>query len=142
MKVFVDTNVLLDVLARREPFYAEAAHIWSLAERGKIKGLVSVISFNNVYYVVRRASSRKSAERALKLIRGVFAPVPLSVQVLNQAIDAEFRDFEDAIQFHSAIQAQAECLVTRDADHFPGKDLPVLTPTAFLASLAPDAPGR
>jgi predicted nucleic acid-binding protein len=135
MKVFVDTNVLLDVLARREPFYSDAARIWSLAERGRIVALVSVISFNNVYYIVRRASNRKSAERSLHLMRGVFTPVPLSVQILNQAIDAGYADFEDAIQFHSAIHAAADCLITRDGDHFPATDLPVISPAAFLASL-------
>jgi predicted nucleic acid-binding protein len=136
MKVFVDTNVLLDVLARREPFYSDAARIWSLAERGRIEALVLVISFNNVYYVVRKASNRKSADRSLHLMRGVFTPVPLSVQILNQAIDAKSDDFEDAIQFHSAIHAEADCLITRDADHFPTTDLPILSPAAFLASLS------
>ena len=135
MKVFVDTNVLLDVLAKREPFYQDAARIWSLAERGRIEGLVSAISFNNVYYVVRRASGRKSAEKALQLMRNVFVAVPLSVQILSQAIDGGLADFEDAIQFHSAIHAEADCLVTRDADHFPATDLPILPPAAFPAAL-------
>lgn len=135
MRVFVDTNILLDVLARREPFYPDAARIWSLAERGRIEALISVISFNNVYYVVRKASNRKSAERSLRLMRGIFTPVSLSVQILNQAIDAGYDDFEDAIQFHSAIQADADCLVTRDKGHFAATHLPVLSPAAFLASL-------
>jgi predicted nucleic acid-binding protein len=135
MKIFVDTNVLLDVLARRHPFWADAVRIWSLAERGRVEALVSVISFNNVYYIVRRASNRKSAEKSLHLMRDIFTPVPLSVQILNQAIDAGYDDFEDAIQFHSAIHAEAGCLITRDTDHFPASDLPVLSPAAFLASL-------
>jgi predicted nucleic acid-binding protein len=94
-----------------------------------------LISFNNVYYVVRRASNRKAAEKSLHLMRDIFTPVPLSVQILNQAIDAGYNDFEDAIQFHSAIHAEAGCLITRDAHHFPATDLPVLSPAAFLASL-------
>jgi predicted nucleic acid-binding protein len=138
MKVFVDTNVLLDVLARRQPFYAAAARIWSLAERAKIVGLVSAISFNNIYYVVRKASGREPAEKALLLIRDVFAPVPLSVQILNQAMDAGFDDFEDAIQFHSAIHAEAACLITRDGDRFRDRGFPVVLPGVFLASLAPE----
>lgn len=101
-------------------------------------GLVSAISFNNIYYVVRKASNRKSAEKALHLMRGVFTPVPLSVQILNQAIDAGFDDFEDAIQYHSAIHAEAGYLITRDAGHFPASDFPVLLPASFLASLAPE----
>ena len=137
MRVFVDTNVLLDVLARREPFYAHAARIWSLAELGKIEALISAISYNNIYYVMRRASNRRSAEKGLRLIRNVFTPVPLTIQVLNQAMDAGFEDFEDALQFYSALHAEADCLITRDADHFPSEDLPVLAPAAFLASLNP-----
>lgn len=136
MKVFVDTNVLLDVLARREPFYSDSARVWSLAERGKIEALVSVISFNNVYYIVRKAGTRKTADRALRLLRDVFTPVPLDIQILNQAIDSDFKDFEDAIQFHSAIRSDASCLVTRDISHFPTADLSILAPTEFLASAA------
>ena len=138
MKVFVDTNVLLDVLAKREPFYADAARIWSMAERGQIEAQVSVISFNNIYYVVRRAANRKAADQALRLMRNVFIVVPLNVQVLNQAIDASFSDFEDAIQFHSAAHAGADCLITRDAEHFPATMFPVLTPPEFLASHFPE----
>jgi predicted nucleic acid-binding protein len=138
MKVFVDTNALLDVLAKREPFYADAARIWSMAERGQIEAQVSVISFNNIYYVIRRAANRKTADQALRLMRNVFTAVPLNVQVLNQAIDAGFSDLEDAIQFHSAVHARADCLITRDAEHFTAAMFPVLTPSEFLASQLPE----
>jgi hypothetical protein len=83
-------------------------------------------------------SGRKSAEQAIRLMRNIFVAVPLSVQILNQAIDAGFRDFEDAIQFHSAVYTKAMCLITRDADHFPATDIPIITPAGFLASLAPE----
>lgn len=104
----------MDVLAKREPFYGDAARIWSLAERGRIEAQVSVISFN-------------------RLMRSVFTAVPLNVQVLSQAIDAGFRGFEDAIQFHSAVYAGAGCLITRDANHLPATAFPVLSPAQFLA---------
>lgn len=133
MRVLVDTNVLLDVLARREPFYAAAAEIWSLAERGEIHAVVSAISFNNVYYVIRRAEGRAKAERAMRLIRDVFESVPPDGQLINQAIDGGLDDFEDAIQFHSAVRAKAAGLVTRNPDHFPKSDLPILSPEEFLA---------
>ena len=133
IKAFIDTNVLLDVLARREPFYADAARLWSLCERGRVTGCVSVISFNNIYYVVRKAESKDRAEEALTLIRDVFTAVDLSAQVLGQAIDAGFDDFEDAIQFHSAVHAEASCLVTRNPDHFPFGSVPILSPREFLA---------
>jgi|WetSurMetagenome_2_1015567.scaffolds.fasta_scaffold106448_2 predicted nucleic acid-binding protein len=138
MRVFVDANVLLDVLANRRPFYRDAARIWTLAESGKIEALISAISFNNVYYVVRKASDRKTAEKALQLMRNIFVAVPLTVQILSRAIDAGFSDFEDAIQFHSAVHAGAARIITRDADHFPVADIPAISPAAFLASFAPE----
>ena len=134
MKVFVDTNVLLDVLAKREPFYRDSAHVWSLAEQATIRGLISVISFNNIYYIVRRLKGRKTAERVLGMLRDVFTPVALNGQILNQAIAAVFGDFEDALQYHSAAHADASCLVSRNPSHVPQSDLPVLTPAEFLAA--------
>ena len=132
MKVFVDTNVLLDVLARRDPFYATAAQVWSLAERGDIEASVSAISFNNVYYIVRKADSKGKADQALRLIRDVFHVVAPDSQIINQAIDAEFTDFEDALQFHSAVRAKAAHLITRNPGDFPKSTLSVLTPEEFL----------
>jgi predicted nucleic acid-binding protein len=133
MKVFLDTNVLLDVIAWREPFYEDAARIWSLSESGKLEGLVSAISFNNIYYIVRKASSGGKAQEALVALRNVFTAVALSPQILSQAIDGRFEDFEDAIQYYSAIHAGAAYLITRNADHFPSTGVLVLPPAGFLA---------
>jgi predicted nucleic acid-binding protein len=134
VRILVDTNILLDVLARREPFYAAAAAIWSLAERGEVRAVVSAISFNNVYYIVRRAEGRTRAQKAMRLIRDVFESVPPDNQIINQAIDANMADFEDAVQFHSAIRAKATYLVTRNPGDFPKSALPILTPEEFLAA--------
>ena len=73
MKLFIDTNLLLDVLAEREPFYASAARVWSLCETGVCKGFVSATSFNNVFYIVRRARNADVARKALVLMRDIFA---------------------------------------------------------------------
>ncbi len=133
MVVHVDTNVLLDVLAAREPFYAPSARVWSLAEAGRVTGVISAISYNNCYYVIRRHAGMAKALEALRLLRDVFQPVDLTAQVLNQAMDADFADFEDAIQYFSALRAGAEALVTRNPDDFPRGGLGVLTPIEFLA---------
>lgn len=77
MNAFVDTNVLLDVIARREPFYHDSASVWTLAEHRKIVGFVSAVSFTNIYYISRRLSSVERARLALRLLRDTFVPVPL-----------------------------------------------------------------
>jgi predicted nucleic acid-binding protein len=131
----IDTNVLIDVLAEREPFYSDSARVWSLAENGKIVGFVSVISFTNVFYVIRKLKDLRTAKNALLLLRLAFRPVGCDEDILNQAIDAGLKDFEDAIQYVSALESNCDCLITRNQNHFPAdEDCPVLTPTEFLAA--------
>jgi predicted nucleic acid-binding protein len=132
MRIFVDTNLLLDVLAKRDPFYPAAARIWTLAETGACEALVSAISFNNVYYIVRKARDATAARRALVLLRDVFASVAPDQRILNQAIDSDIPDFEDAIQFYSALHARADYLLTRNVGDFPAGILPILAPEEFL----------
>lgn len=135
MRVLFDTNILIDVLAHREPFYADSAALWALAERGVIDGVASAVSFTDIYYIVGRLQGEKIARRALKLLRDAFVPVACDALVIHQAIDdVQFKDFEDAVQYLSAIHCGATCLVSRNPDHFPkSTDCPVLTPSEFLA---------
>ena len=134
MNVFFDTNVLMDVLLQRHPFVDKSRAVWFLAERGKVVGLVSALSFPNIYYVARKALGAEAALSMMSLLRDTLAAVPLDEQILNQAMDAKFPDFEDAIQYFSALRADAECLLTRNPDHFPRSSLRVLSPTEFLAA--------
>jgi predicted nucleic acid-binding protein len=137
--LLVDTNVLLDVLARRAPFYEASAQVWSLAERGAVEAYISSISFNNVYYIVRKASGRQIAQQALQALRDVFDWVAPDRNIINQAVDFAGEDFEDSVQFCSAVRVQARYLVTRDPAGFPTTGPAVVTPTEFLALVAGDA---
>ena len=133
MKIFVDTNVLLDVFQERKPQYDASVTVWDMAERGQVSGFVSVISFNNIYYIISRFRDKKHAGRAIKLLRGTFSPVSFDEQILNQAIDSKMNDFEDAIQFFSAVHAATDFIITRNSKDFPKSSIPVLTPEEFLA---------
>jgi predicted nucleic acid-binding protein len=132
VRVFADTNVILDVLLRREPFAADAARIWSLAEANRIQGLVSAVSFTTLYYITRRSTRPENAVAAVKLVRSVFHPIVCNEAIIDEAIDSGFSDFEDAIQYFSARSAGADVIVTRNTRHFPAGDLPVMSPAAFL----------
>jgi predicted nucleic acid-binding protein len=135
VNAFIDTNVLLDVLANRAPFYVDAAAVWTLAEQGRIRGLVSAVSFTNIYYIVRKLRDHRTAQRTLVMLRDTFTPVACDERVLNQALDASFKDFEDAVQYFSAVQAEASVLITRNADHFPSSGaLVIATPAEFPAA--------
>ena len=136
MRLFIDTNVLLDVLARREPFYEDSAAVWSLAEQGKVEGLVSAVSFTNVFYMVRRWAGGDTAREAMRLLRDAFTAVACDLRIINQAIDSDLSDFEDAVQYFSAVHAGTDCILSRNPDDFPRRPaVPVFSPTEFLAQL-------
>jgi len=137
VNVFLDTSVLLDVLARREPFYSDSAEVWTLAERGQVRGFISTLSIANLSYLLRREASPKAARKALSVLQDIFGLVPLDARIIDHAIDSAMDDFEDAIQFFSAIRAGADILITRNGDDFPDADMAIQTPAEFLATHFP-----
>lgn len=138
MKLFVDTSILLDVLVLREPFYADSARVWTLVETGAITGFVSVLSLPNLCYLLRRSKGQAAARNGMATLRNIFALVPLEVQLTHQAIDADIDDFEDAVQFFVALRCGASVLLTRNPKGFPRPDVPVQTPSEFLAVYRPN----
>jgi predicted nucleic acid-binding protein len=134
--IFLDTNVLLDVLLARKPFLADAQRLWSLAEHRQFQAVVSSVSFLNIYYIVRRTTSRADADRALRGMRAVFQVAAVDREIIDQAIDARAIDFEDAVQHACAVRVGALCIVTRDEAHFAGLSIPAIAPDAFLAKLS------
>lgn len=108
--------------------------MWTHAETGRLHAHVSIISFTNCWYVLRRLKDRAAADRALTHLRDVFRPVDLTAQILDQAIHSHSADFEDAVQFHSAMHVGAIGIITRDPKHFPGSPIPVLSPAAFMTA--------
>jgi len=131
-RLFFDTNVLLDHLLDRPPHADPATELWSRAERRELVGLVSAISFNFVYYIVRHHSDDRTARRAIRGMRDVFEIVEADAQIIHQAIDAKFADFEDAIQHACALRAAATMILTRDARGFRRSELPVIGPVSYL----------
>ena len=97
-KLFFDTNILLDVVLRREPFVRDSAAIWAMCESGAAHGFVSAISLNNVHYVAAKFIGRDNAMSAVRLILAIFTVVPLDLDILREASDVPHIDFEDDIQ--------------------------------------------
>ena len=137
-RLFFDTHVLLDHLLDREPFADDATELWSMAERREIVGYISALSFNFVYYIVRHYAHERAARRAIKGLRDVFEIAEVDAQIIHQAIDSPFPDFEDAIQHACAVRTGATHLVTRDLAGFRKSEVPVISPDAYLASRTED----
>ena len=112
-RIFVDTNVLLDVLLEREGFYYDALKIWANAELGKVEAYIAAISLNNVHYVMRRLKSETTAMIAVKILMQIFKVVSVDADILRLAVDFHDKDFEDDIQLQCALRAKCTQLFTR-----------------------------
>ena len=132
MKLFLDTNVVIDVIAAREPFVADSRAIFDLCESGKADGRVSALTFCTVSYVLRKFVTSGTMRTKLREFRNILTPVDLSVSLLDKAIASSIADFEDAVQFYTAVYSEADYIITRNVRHFPQDNIPVLTPTDFL----------
>ena len=130
-KVFIDTNILLDVILRRKEFFELAADVWADCENRKVQGFVSAISINNMHCVMRKFVTSDVALEYVRLVLNVFSIVSLDESILRLAVDLPQKDFENAIQTFSAVQIKADCIVTRDRWHFSGNYMPVVTPAEY-----------
>ena len=136
MKVFLDTNVLVDYLNKREPFFATAAQVIDVCGRNDIIGIVSSLSIINAAYIMRKAYTKDSLLLKISWMTKRFDISPINKQAITDAIASHPSDFEDAVQYFSAVQAGADLIITRDTNGFQGLDLPVMTPTEFLTRCA------
>jgi predicted nucleic acid-binding protein len=136
-RVFFDTNVLLDILLRRDPFYVAASQIWLKVESGELEGLVSLPSLGTIFYLVRKRSDLNTARQALSTICRVLQVADCPSQAGRMALQSHMPDFEDALQYAIATLGGADCFLTRNPSDFPrhGK-VPVLTPEELLKTLA------
>ena len=144
MKVFLDTNIILDLLLEREG-YVEAAKILQLQEEGVLTTCVSILTIINVAYVYKKTVGQRMAVVNLKYLSALMEVLPMDGTMLQQAIYMEGPDFEDLLQAVCAVKAKCDYLVTRNGkDFMTGTGLspeqlalpPVLTPADFLQQAA------
>jgi len=132
MKLFIDANVVLDVLLQRSEFVAASQRVLSLCATRKHEGGISSLSVCNLMYVVRRYLPLTEARKRMRRIVEWLPMIPLGVQDVARALDEDHPDFEDAVQVNCAAQWGAEVIVTRNQKDFAHASVPVLEPEAFL----------
>lgn len=134
-KILLDTNIVIDLLAKREPFYPEAARLFSLADRKVISLFVSALSFANVNYVLLRQRKPEEAKLILRKLKLLVGVLNLDEKVISLSLnDNEFKDFEDALQYYSAIENDIEVIISRNLKDFQSSKLPVLTAEQYIKS--------
>lgn len=136
-KLFIDTNIVLDLLAKREPFYESSAKLFSLADRNVIQLTVSSLTFANTNYVLSKLKSASEAKEILRKFKLLVQIVSLSEKIVDLALnDSEFKDFEDGLQYYSAIESNQDIIITRNQKDFKSSLLSIMSAEEFLSSLS------
>ncbi len=132
-KLFIDTNIVIDLLSRREPYYEEAANLFSLADKKIIELGISSLTIANTSYTLLRQTNSKSAKEILRKLRLIINILPLDDKIIGLALnDDSFSDFEDGLQYFTALENNQDLIITRNLKDFKNSNLPVMTARQFL----------
>ena len=137
MKLFIDTNVMVDLLAHRQPFYEEAFVLFSLVDKERYDAVVASMSYATTAYVLGRGVPHEKIALTLRQFSSIVEIAAVDEKAVRKAIadDCKFVDIEDAMQYYTALQASCDCIITRNKKDFVNSDIPVFTPAEFLASI-------
>ncbi len=128
MKALIDTNIVLDFLLQREPFFQDAELLFKKIDEGKIMGYVTATTLTDIFYISRkRTQSVELARQAVSDTLTVMAICPIDRVVLESAFNSGLSDFEDAVQIFSAVSQKLDSIVTRDAKGFLSSPIPVFS---------------
>lgn len=132
MKVLIDTNVILDVLANRKQFVDAAQKVFKLCEVKQVEGFISALSVPNIVYIMRKELDSKKIKSILDKLLLIFDVAELKPDDLKNAVTLDFEDYEDAIHSAQATRIKADYIITRNIKDFSGSGVPAITPADFL----------
>ena len=134
MKVFLDANVLIAVLNREYPLYSHAAQVLSLADNKRVTHYVSPLSIAIAFYFASKKSGQKQAKCKIALLMEHVKTAPLDHASVTEPLGAPIiEDLEDGMQYHAALKAGCEVIVTEDLNDFYFSEIPVMDAEGFLA---------
>lgn len=140
-RLFVDTNIVIDLFAKREPFYTEAATLFSLADTKKLYLSVSALTFANANYILLQSKKQDEAKLILRKLKLIVSVLSLDEKIVGLSLnDNDFKDYEDALQYYSALDNGAEAIITRNLRDFKKSKLPVMTAAQFLKNFLKENP--
>lgn len=133
MNVFLDTNVVLDFMGEREDFFENASTIFSMIEDKTISASVSALTIINCAYILKKAYSKEVMLNKVDILCQMLDVMPIEKSQLQSAIQMKPYDYEDAVQYLSALPHHPDVIITRDEKGFRDFGIPVMTPSEFVS---------
>ena len=133
MKVLIDANVILDFILRREPYYESAAKINILSEKGYICGYISSSAVTDIYYIAKKELKDKGT--VIALLKNILKTIRIAAVTeggIHEALDLEWDDFEDSVQYVAGQSISADYIITRNPKDFADSQIKIMLPSEFL----------
>lgn len=132
-KALIDTDVILDFLFDRKPFSDDASKILSLCESKQIQGFITSIMLSNIYYLLRKTAKHEKVIESLKMLMKILDIVTTDKTCVLDALNSEFKDFEDALQnFSAENDKEIKIIITRNIKDYKSSNLSIMEPEIYL----------
>ncbi len=131
-KLFIDTDIAFDLLLQRGPFYIYAARLFTLAERQEVSLYISSLCFNNLHYLLSKQHGWLESRRILSQFKLLVNVLAVDDKIISLALSSPFKDFEDAIQYYTAVENNIPAIITRNLKDYKEAAIPVMTAEACL----------
>lgn len=131
-KLFIDTNIVIDLLAKREPFYKEAQDLFTLSDKKEVLLQISALTFANAFYSIVKHHKSVDAKKYLSKFKVLVEVLPLDVKAIELALASDFVDFEDGLQYFTAMDHESDIIITRNKKDYKTSKIPVLTAGEYL----------
>ena len=133
-KIFIDSDIILDLLCKRTPYYDFAAEVFTLGDYKKIDLVTTSVVYANVFYILRKILGIDKAKEYLRKLRIMIGIIPVDEKIVDLALNSKFSDFEDGLQYFTARENGIGILLTRNTKDYREKDIIIQTPEEFIKS--------
>lgn len=133
MKLLIDTNIVLDVILERQPFYSNSIEVLCLAKKDDVEEYISASAVTDIYYLIYRQLKDKGlAKELLKELFKIVSVASVTEQEIQKAMELEWKDFEDSVQYSVALLQEMNGIVTRNPSDYGDSEIPVWLPERVL----------
>lgn len=133
-RLFIDTDVALDLLSGREPHNTPAAELFSMADSGKVKLYISPLSIINLNYLLSRQYDKTESRRILTSFKVLVNITSIDAKIIDLALSSKFNDLEDAIQYFTVVEYNIPILITRNTKDYKYAKIPILSAEEYISS--------
>ncbi len=133
-QIFLDSDVILDLLMERAPHFQYAVRLFLKIQNKEVLACTSPVVIANLFYILNRHLDRKTAIHALIKLKSLVQVLDCGERVIMQALSSDFKDFEDAIQYYTALEGNVPTLITRNVKDYKTASVTIITPLEYISS--------